>query len=140
MELGFLGSVMHVKLPHTVDEQQLTETSSFHEKFDPSLHVGLSRILICFHLMAHSQPNPQILASSAPWTPPPLDLFEACLSNLWTIWECVVLCEPILVFGPSPALTSQAIWWFRDLLRPVRLQIGMLSYAPLTDSLVHRFP
>lgn len=32
---------MHVELPHNVDEQQLTETSSFHEKFDPSLHVGL---------------------------------------------------------------------------------------------------
>jgi hypothetical protein len=62
----------------------------------------------------------QILASSPPLLPPPLILFEACLANLWSIWECVVLCEPILVFGPSPAFTSQAIWWFRDLLRPVR--------------------
>jgi hypothetical protein len=61
----------------------------------------------------------QVLASSSPLSPPPLILFEACLSNLWTIWECLVLCEPILVFGPSPASTSQAIWWFRDLLRPV---------------------
>lgn len=48
-------------------------------------------------------------------------LFEACLSQLWSIWECLVLCEPILVFGTSPAETSQAIWWLRDLLRPVSL-------------------
>lgn len=30
-----------------------------------------------------------------------------------------MLCEPILVFGPSPAMTSQAVWWLRDLMRPV---------------------
>ena len=62
----------------------------------------------------------QILATTAPFIPPPLLLFEACLANLWSIWECLVLCEPILVFGPSPAETSQAVWWLRDLLRPVR--------------------
>jgi hypothetical protein len=38
-ELGFLGSVLHVELPMNVDIQQLAETASFHEKFDPTLHV-----------------------------------------------------------------------------------------------------
>lgn len=61
----------------------------------------------------------QILASTTPLTPPPMLLFEASLSSLWSIWECLVLGEPILVFGVSPAQTSQAIWWLRDLLRPV---------------------
>jgi Stabilization of polarity axis len=61
----------------------------------------------------------QILASLPPLMPPPLLLFEASLSNLWSIWECLILCEPILVFASSPTATSQAIWWFRDLLRPV---------------------
>ena len=42
IELGFLGSVMHVELPLTIDEQQLAETASFDETFDPTLHVGLS--------------------------------------------------------------------------------------------------
>lgn len=42
VELGFLGSVMHVELPLTIDEQQLAETASFDETFDPTLHVGLS--------------------------------------------------------------------------------------------------
>ena len=40
---------------------------------------------------------------------------------MWSIWECVVLSEPILIYGPSPSMTSAAIWWLRDLLRPVRM-------------------
>jgi len=32
-----------------------------------------------------------------------------------------MLCEPILVYGPSPSTTSQAVWWLRDLIRPVRI-------------------
>lgn len=99
LELGFLGSVIHVEIPHSSDAQQLTETSSFNERYDPRSHI---------------------LATTAPFVPLPLYLFEASLSNLWSIWECLVLCEPILVFGASPAQTSQAIWWLRDLLRPVR--------------------
>lgn len=49
IELGFLGSVLHVELPRTADEQQLVETSSFHEKFDPKLHVGHLRSLKDFY-------------------------------------------------------------------------------------------
>ena len=42
LELGFLGSVLNVELPDNIDQQQLTETKSFKEKFDPSVHVGKS--------------------------------------------------------------------------------------------------
>lgn len=42
IELGFLGSVLHVELPGSIDQQQTTDTASFHEKFDPSLHVSLN--------------------------------------------------------------------------------------------------
>ena len=30
-----------------------------------------------------------------------------------------MFCEPILIFGPSPRIVSLAIWWLRDLIRPV---------------------
>jgi hypothetical protein len=40
-ELAFLGTILHVELPKHVDQQQLTETSSFGEVFDPMLHVSL---------------------------------------------------------------------------------------------------
>jgi len=42
LELGFLGTVVYVEIPHTIDQFQLTETSSFNEMYDPKLHVGIS--------------------------------------------------------------------------------------------------
>jgi hypothetical protein len=39
VELGFLGSVLEVELPLTPDTQQLTDTPSFDEKYNPELHV-----------------------------------------------------------------------------------------------------
>ncbi|KII89815.1 hypothetical protein PLICRDRAFT_108142 [Plicaturopsis crispa FD-325 SS-3] len=112
IELGFLGSVLQAKLPQTLDDQQLADTPAFHDKFDPQLHI---------------------LACSAPSLPPPLLLFEASLSHLWSIWECLVLCEPILVFGQSPAMTSQAVWWLRDLLRPIPQAGDVRPYLTIHD-------
>jgi len=39
LELGFLGSVLHVEIPHSLDVQQVATTSSFNEKYDPRSHV-----------------------------------------------------------------------------------------------------
>ncbi|KAF8626595.1 hypothetical protein AX17_006513 [Amanita inopinata Kibby_2008] len=123
MELGFLGSVLHLELPNTLDEQQLTETSSFKERYDPRIHI---------------------LASSPPLIPPPIRLFESSLSNLWSIWECLVLCEPILIFGSSPAQTSQAVWWLRDVTRPIPFAGDIRPYITMQDGdhslLVNRLP
>ncbi|PPR05961.1 hypothetical protein CVT24_004625 [Panaeolus cyanescens] len=123
IELGFLGTVLHVEFPLSTDAQQHTETSSFNEKYDPKSHI---------------------LAATPPFQPPPILLFEAALGNLWSIWECLVLCEPILVFGTSPAQTSQAIWWLRDLLRPIPLAGDIRPYFTMQDSehaqLVNKLP
>lgn len=51
--------------------------------------------------------------------PPAVALFANLLPSLWSLWECLVLSEPILIYSPSPALVSAAVWWLRDLLRPV---------------------
>ncbi|KAL0065222.1 hypothetical protein AAF712_007733 [Marasmius tenuissimus] len=112
LELGFLGSVLYLELPPTIDSQQLTDTSSFKEKYDPKLHL---------------------LASSPPFYPPPLLLFEASLSHLWSIWECLVLGEPLFIYGSSPVQTSQAVWWFRDLLRPIPLAGDIRPYFTIHD-------
>ncbi|KAL0577978.1 hypothetical protein V5O48_004015 [Marasmius crinis-equi] len=123
LELGFLGSVVYLELPPTIDSQQLTDTSSFREKYDPKLHL---------------------LASAPLFYPPPLLLFEASLSHLWSIWECVVLGEPLLIFGSSPIQTSQAVWWFRDLLRPIPLAGDIRPYFTIHDQdhtfLINKLP
>ncbi|KAJ7045855.1 hypothetical protein C8F04DRAFT_1066436 [Mycena alexandri] len=107
-ELGFLGTVLSVEIPLSPEQQQLAGKG-----YDPRQHI---------------------LASSSSFTPPPLLLFEAALSHLWSIWECLVLCEPLLVFGVSPAQTSQAVWWLRDLLRPLPLTGDVRPYFTIHDT------
>ncbi|EKM58185.1 uncharacterized protein PHACADRAFT_171433 [Phanerochaete carnosa HHB-10118-sp] len=99
-ELGFLGYVFTVELPTSPDAQQSSNAARAVEKYDPSSHI---------------------LASLSPQDPPIIDAFEASISHVWSIWECLLLCEPILVYGPSAAVTSQIVWWLRDLLRPIPL-------------------
>ena len=64
--------------------------------------------------------------------PPSVVIFSACLSSLWSIWELLIFCEPILIFGPSPRITSLAVWWLRDLIRPV--WISLLQTHQFTHS------
>lgn len=61
-----------------------------------------------------------LLSSPSPPQEAPIALFGSFLTKLWSLWECLVLAEPILLFGSSPAHTSLAVWWLRDFLRPVR--------------------
>ena len=51
VELGFLGSVLHVELPVDTDSQQLAETSKFDERFNPKLHVSIpgSRVYLILY-------------------------------------------------------------------------------------------
>ncbi|KIK62649.1 hypothetical protein GYMLUDRAFT_242791 [Collybiopsis luxurians FD-317 M1] len=123
LEIGFLGTVLHVEIPHSGDDAQQLSGSMVREHFNPKQHI---------------------LASAPSFHPPPILLFEASLSHLWSIWECVVLCEPILLFGSSPAQTSQAAWWFRDLLRPIPLAGDIRPYFTIHDKdhnvLVNKLP
>ncbi|KAF8333860.1 hypothetical protein F5887DRAFT_991661 [Amanita rubescens] len=114
VELGFSGTALHLEIPNTIDDQQLTETSSFGK------------------------------TSSSPLIPPPIQLFQPCLAQLWSIWECLLLCEPILILGSSPAQTSQAVWWLRDILRPIPFAGDIRPYFTMQDGdhtlLVNKLP
>ena len=48
LELGFLGTVLHVEIPHSIDSQQVTATSSFNEKYDPKSHVGAVLVYVAY--------------------------------------------------------------------------------------------
>jgi Stabilization of polarity axis len=118
IELGFLGSVLHVELPRDMDEQQLGNVTHLLAQPEQDSHVRSDnsfpyefRVIIKFQLLACSPPFAALSM---------IHIFGASLKHLWSIWECLVLCEPIIIFGRSPAWTSMAIWWLRDVFRPVR--------------------
>ncbi|KAI9061000.1 DUF1630-domain-containing protein [Trametes sanguinea] len=113
IELGFLGTVIHAEIPQAIDTQQSMSAV-------PSGVMGESDI--------------QMLVSICPPEPPILTHFEAVLSHLWSIWECVVLSEPLLIFGHSPAVTSIAVWWLRDLLRPIPLAGDFRPFFTIHDA------
>ncbi|CEH18573.1 Uncharacterized conserved protein [Ceraceosorus bombacis] len=41
------------------------------------------------------------------------------ISDLWLVWECMLLAEPLLVVGPDPKQCSEAVWHLLDMIRPV---------------------
>ncbi|KAH9972202.1 hypothetical protein BGW80DRAFT_1227904 [Lactifluus volemus] len=113
VELGFIGSVLHVELPRDMDEQQLGNVN---------------------HLDVQLEHDWHLLACSPPFPPPSMvHIFGASLKHLWSIWECLVLCEPILIFGRSSAWTSLAIWWLRDVFRPIPWAGDFRPYFTIHD-------
>ncbi|KAI0067175.1 DUF1630-domain-containing protein [Artomyces pyxidatus] len=112
IELGFVGSVIHAELPTGINEQQLCNTAHLHTQTDQDWHI---------------------MACAPPPVPPPISSLEKSVSHLWSIWECLVLCEPILIYGPSPALTSQAVWWLRDIFRPIPWAGDFRPYFTIHD-------
>lgn len=118
LELGFLGSILHVEIPKSIDQQQLTETASFGEAFDPHLHI---------------------LASHPPLEYAAVEIFQAILPSLWSLWECIVLAEPIFLYAPSPAIASAAIWWLRDWVRPLPMAGDFRPYFTIHDPDHKRF-
>uniref|UniRef100_D8PVD3 UDENN domain-containing protein n=1 Tax=Schizophyllum commune (strain H4-8 / FGSC 9210) TaxID=578458 RepID=D8PVD3_SCHCM len=125
VELGFLGNVVTAQIPRTIDEQQALDPSVAERLVNASLQT-------------------MIPATAASLLPPAILLFEASLPHIWSIWECLVLNEPILLFGASPAETSQAVWWLRDLMRPIPLAGDIRPYFTIHDrdhlALVNKLP
>ncbi|KAI0267715.1 hypothetical protein BC834DRAFT_869605 [Gloeopeniophorella convolvens] len=112
-ELGFLGSVWHVRLPRDADEQQLSNAAQPDAQADHDWHI-----FPC---------SPPISAQNI------VRLFEASISHMWSIWECLILGEPIIIFGQSPAWTSQAVWWLRDVFRPIPWAGDFRPYFTIHD-------
>ncbi|GJJ08219.1 hypothetical protein Clacol_002428 [Clathrus columnatus] len=110
LHIPFLGETFQIKIPASDDEVQITELSNIHEP----LHTPL-------------------LACIPPLTPPSVAVLSSCLPSLWSIWELLLLREPIFVHGPNPRITSLAIWWMRDVIRPIPLLIDFRPYITIHD-------
>ncbi|KAI0806300.1 hypothetical protein BC629DRAFT_1282804 [Irpex lacteus] len=113
LELGFLGYVFTTDLPGSTDAQLANPLEKSHAKPDPHMHI---------------------IASLAPQQPPIIHALQASLSHIWSIWECLILCEPILVFGSSAATTSQLVWWLRGLLHPIPLAGDFRPFFTIHDT------
>ncbi|KAN0065594.1 hypothetical protein ACQY0O_000717 [Thecaphora frezii] len=55
------------------------------------------------------------------------------LPDLWLLWECILLAEPILVIGPDPKVVSEAVWHMLDLIRPIPYAGDFRPYFHIHD-------
>ncbi|KDQ24974.1 hypothetical protein PLEOSDRAFT_1047778 [Pleurotus ostreatus PC15] len=112
--LTFLDTEIKVDVPHGVDEQLFWS--------NPAGAQGSSRI--------YTPCIPHLLNAI------PLFAASSLLPNLWAIWENLVLCEPILVCGDSPALVSSVIWWIVELGRglPLSHSHDIRPYMTINDT------
>ncbi|WWC72010.1 uncharacterized protein I206_105969 [Kwoniella pini CBS 10737] len=95
LELPMLTDLINVKLPDTTESPQIGRA---------------------FGNLSPSSQQP-ILAALP--TSTPLRAFASFLPSLWSLWECLILAEPVLIIAPDPKTCSEIVWWLRDLLRPI---------------------
>ncbi|CAE6435148.1 unnamed protein product [Rhizoctonia solani] len=105
LELGLLGSAIMAEIPRSNDEQQTVVSA----KLQNNLTIATL--------------PPQSI----------LPLLVGSIDKLWTLWECLVLSDPILVFAPSPLISSAVVWWLRDLIRPVPFAGDIRPYFHIHD-------
>lgn len=61
------------------------------------------------------------------------ETFKEALADLWLLWECVLLAEPILVIAPEPKIASEAVWHMLDLIRPIPYAGDFRPYFHIHD-------
>ncbi|GAA94068.1 uncharacterized protein L969DRAFT_45108 [Mixia osmundae IAM 14324] len=61
-------------------------------------------------------------------------VFAGHISELWTIWELLILGEPILVYAAGDAArASDTVMWLRSLVRPLPFDGELRPYLTLQD-------
>ncbi len=59
------------------------------------------------------------------------EIFGQQLDCLWTIWELVLVGEPLIVFSESPSAVSEIVWSLINIIRPVSHLFESLYYRCL---------
>ncbi|KAK8967368.1 hypothetical protein KSP40_PGU005611 [Platanthera guangdongensis] len=59
--------------------------------------------------------------------------FRGLLLHLWTLWELMILGEPLLVFAPTPTQCSEAVSALVSLLAPLICSIDFRPYFTIHD-------
>ncbi|XP_006888171.1 PREDICTED: protein DENND6B [Elephantulus edwardii] len=112
LNLPVMGVVLQVRIPTRVD---LPESS-------PPKQCSQEKLL----------PAPVVLAAVDQ-----LDLFrclQPVLSLIQTLWELLLLGEPLLVLAPSPTLSSEMVLALTSCLRPLKFCCDYRPYFTIHDS------
>ncbi|KAE8224234.1 hypothetical protein CF319_g2851 [Tilletia indica] len=54
-------------------------------------------------------------------------------ADLWLLWECLLIGEPIVVLGPEPCAASTSVWLLKSLIQPLQLGVDWRPYFHLND-------
>lgn len=114
-----MGSVLSVELPLASPHHQLRQTSSLDSITESNALAILASL--------PSEPSVKL--------PSPLRLFAHLLPKLWSLWEVLVLSEPVVLFAKCPRDASLAVWWLMELLKPVRVSKSSLSALDSTETI-----
>ncbi|KDN52162.1 DUF1630-domain-containing protein [Tilletiaria anomala UBC 951] len=131
LTLPALGSVLKVSLP--IGSQFQTDAAT--NAYIPSLtNPNMATSLLTKKKITQPgrQPEPEPLLASIPTTPL-IDTFRDALADLWLLWECMLLADPILVIGPDPKACSDAVWHLLDLIRPIPYAGDFRPYFHIHD-------
>lgn len=122
LHLPLLGSVISVELPYysfsqstpLPDAQRALTQRVLSPTGGPKVSIADRRML---RKTDGSREDAPILAS-IPSTSL-FEVFQELIGDLWLMWECLLLAEPILVVAPDPTACSEAVWHMLDLIKPI---------------------
>ncbi|XP_011797656.1 PREDICTED: protein DENND6B [Colobus angolensis palliatus] len=112
LNLPVMGVVVQVRIPSRVDKSESS----------PPKQCDQENLL----------PAPMVLASVHE-----LDLFRCfrpVLTHVQTLWELVLLGEPLLVLAPSPDVSSEMVLALTSCLQPLRFCCDFRPYFTIHDS------
>ena len=138
IDLPLGHAVLHVDLPELATlpadaagaAARLSDLSSAFEALAEDVDLE-TRLPLC---LLHNHPGQQI---PTPGLFTDVDVFTplaAALPQLWTLWEILVLGEPLIVAGPTPAACSSAVTALASLPAPYAYNADFRPYFTIHDS------
>ncbi|KJE91019.1 hypothetical protein CAOG_02223 [Capsaspora owczarzaki ATCC 30864] len=108
-ELPILGHVLRLRIPAVHEKPSFYQMSNAPDHDPDVIHATLDDVNL-------------------------YSVFKAVLPDLQTLWELVLVCEPIVVFSPSPAVSSNAVLGLISLINPLQYACDFRSYFTIHDS------
>ena len=137
LTLPLLGSILTAAIPFGQQAQNSPNADRADGRLPPTATMTIRHRSRLNQGNIRELPEPLIgpegpLLASIPSTSL-FDTFKEALADMWLLWECVLLAEPILVIGPDPKVVSEAVWHMLDLIRPIPFAGDFRPYFHIHD-------